>query len=109
MAGAENRFEDIFPELLQEIRALLLAKSKRDLATQLPELRIVDRCRCGDGFCQSFYFRPRPKGAWGPGHENLDLDAGRGTLILDILDLKIVAVEALQRDELESKLRMMFP
>src|SRR5580765_7326613 len=90
--------------LTQEICRLLNETGQSALASQVPELRIVDRCRCGDWFCASFYTQRKPKGAYGPAHYSLELQPAEGILILDIVDGAIAHIEILNRDEVRQKL-----
>jgi hypothetical protein len=100
--------QEAVPELAAELRTLL-EKDEPQLAQQVASLRIVDRCRCGEDSCATFYTVPQPKGAWGAGHENILLDAERGYLILDLVDRRIVCVEVLDRDEFRLKLLNLLP
>jgi hypothetical protein len=97
------------PELAQELERLLLAGNEPALAAQIPELRIVDRCRCGDGFCATFYVQPKPEAAYGPGHRNVMLEPETGMLILDVVNERIAAVEVLHRDEIREKVHALLP
>jgi hypothetical protein len=99
----------VIPELAAELRTLLEKENEPQLARQVGSLRIVDRCRCGEVSCATFYTVPKPKGAWGAGHENIPLDAERGYLILDLVDRKIVCVEVLDRDEFRHRLLSLLP
>jgi len=63
---------EALPELAEELRELLMEASRAELASQIPTLKIVDRCRCGDYFCASFYKQPKPIGRYGPGHDCLE-------------------------------------
>jgi hypothetical protein len=72
-------------------------------------LRIVDRCRCGDDFCASFYTQPKPKGAYGPGYRNIALTPAKGMLILDVVDGVIANVEVLYRNDIREKLLALLP
>jgi len=94
---------ETLPELAKELQQLLEAK-KPELALQLPTLKIVEGCMCGDDFCASFYTQPKPKGAYGPGHETLLLEPAEGMLILDVVDGVISFVEVLHRPEIRQKL-----
>jgi hypothetical protein len=100
---------DTLPPLSQELGRLLEEKGQLKLAHQVPGLRIVDRCRCGDDFCASFYTQPKPPGAYGPGHFSLELEPNEGMLILDIVDGVIAHVEILNRDDIRQKLLAVFP
>jgi len=91
---------DMLPGLAQELQQLLKKQDESHLAAQVPGLRIVDRCRCGDDFCATFYVRPKPKGAYGPDHRNVALTPEAGMLILDVVGEKIAGVEVLYRDEI---------
>jgi hypothetical protein len=79
---------DIFPALARELQEFLAA-------AQVPDLAVVERCRCGDDFCGMFYVLPKPNGAYGPGHRNVALTPEEGMLILDVVADKIAAIEVL--------------
>ena len=99
-----------FPELAGELRRLLEGAGHETLAGQIPTLRIVDRCRCGDSFCGTFYTASKPKGAWGPGHKTIALDqATEGMLNVDVLNGIIVSVEVLDRDSVRDQLHALLP
>jgi hypothetical protein len=101
---------DVFPELAAEIAdGLRTLAEPESIATSVAGLRIVDRCRCGVRSCATFYTEPRPKGAYGPGHRNVMLDPRRGMLILDVVDDRIVCVEALDLADLAKRLRAAVP
>jgi uncharacterized protein YegJ (DUF2314 family) len=46
---------DALPELAQELEALLGKDGEPELATQIRQVRIIDRCRCGCASCATFY------------------------------------------------------
>jgi hypothetical protein len=87
--------KDAIPQLAMELVALLEHEGETDLAAQVPELRLFDRCRCGDDFCATVYTGPRPRGEWGPENETVALNPEEGLLILDVLDGKITCIEVL--------------
>jgi hypothetical protein len=99
----------VLPKLAVELEQLLREHGELELAAQVPTLAIVDRCRCGDHFCASFYTLPKPEGAYGPDLRTLDLDAARGTVILDIVSSLIAHVEVLNRDEVRRSLLTALP
>jgi len=107
--SAEPLLVEGLPELASEIELLLEAAGETELAAQISRLRIVDRCRCGDDFCSTFYVQPKPDGAYGPGHRNVALTPRRGMIILDVVDEKIACVEVLYRDEIRHKLHALLP
>ena len=101
--------QDALPDLADELTALLSSQGEKDLAEQVPELRLVDRCRCGDDFCATLYTAPKPKGAYGPNHESIPLCPSSGHLILDLVDRKIVCIEILFREDLRIRVLQLFP
>ena len=110
MATKEGKLlVEMFPELSSELRQLLLDQGESELAAQVPELTVIERCRCGDGFCGMFYVLPKPRGAYGPEHRNVALTPMNGMLILDVVADKIAAVEVLYRDEIRQRLLIEFP
>ncbi len=100
---------DDFPKLSEELQTLLLKLGEENLAQQVPGLRLVDRCRCGDDFCATIYTEPKPKKAYGPTHRNVPLGPAKGMIILDIVEEKIACVEILYRDEIRNKLLKVLP
>jgi hypothetical protein len=76
---------EVLPTFAEELRQLLTATGEPELAAQVSGLRIVDRCRCGDDFCATFYVRPKPNGSYGPNHRNVSLIPNEGMLILDVV------------------------
>jgi hypothetical protein len=109
MNTQQRRLAEILPELSAELRQLLTEGNESELGAQVPELKVIDRCRCGDGFCAMFYVLPKPNGAYGPLHRNVALTPKEGMLILDVVANKIAAVEVLYRDEIRQKLLDEFP
>ena len=101
--------QEALPELTNEVTILLLKEEEPELAEQVCSLRLVDRCRCGDDFCATIYTVAKPKGAWGPGHENIVLAPTQGYLILDVLDRKITCIEVLDQDDIRDKLLQVLP
>ena len=100
---------EILPLLARELELLLKKQGEFELAAQVPQLRIVDRCRCGDDFCSSFHTQPKPEGSYGPGHRSMDLDAAEGMVILDVVAGTIAHVEVLYREDIRQKLIAALP
>jgi len=101
--------QEALPELADEVATLLAQDEELDLAEQVPLLRLIDRCRCGDYFCATVYTAARPKGAWGPSHENITLDPSEGMIILDVVDRKITCIEVLDRKDIRERLLRVLP
>lgn len=100
---------DALPTFSAELRQLLTEQGEPELAAQVPSLAILDRCRCGDDFCATFYTRPKPKGGYGPGHRNVRLMPQEGMLILDVVGGEIACAEVLDRDDVREKLDAVLP
>ncbi|MFE4600251.1 hypothetical protein ACFRKE_05285 [Kitasatospora indigofera] len=92
---------EVFPELVSELVGLLEAEGENELAVCAWDLRLVEKCRCGDGFCQSFKREPHPDGhPYGRGHRCVTLLPSEGMLVLDVVDGRIMYVEVLDREPL---------
>jgi len=100
---------DTLSEFALELERLLAKAGAPELAAQVSGLVIVDRCRCENSFCSSFYTQPKPEGRYGPGHDCLDLDTDEGMVVLDVVAGTIVHVEVLNRDDIRTKLMSKFP
>jgi hypothetical protein len=46
---------ELFPELAKQILHDLRRLKRNDLAAEMINLRVVDRCRCGEAVCGTFY------------------------------------------------------
>ena len=100
---------DALPSLANELANLLVKAGEPAFAAQVKELRIIDRCRCGDDFCATFYTEPKPDGRWGPGHSCIELEPTKGMIILDVVASRISCVEVIYRDEVQKVLRAIAP
>jgi hypothetical protein len=109
MATVSPLLQDSLPDLADELTSLLRKKNEKDLLEQVPLLRLVDRCRCGDDFCATLYTASKPKGAYGPNHESICLNPSSGQFILDLVDRKIMCIEILFREDLRSRVLQVFP
>jgi hypothetical protein len=96
---------DALPELAHELDALLTEKGETGLAAQIPELRIVDRCRCGKDFCATFYTQPNPESVY----DCIQLAPEQGMLIVDYVEDKIVSIEPIFRDDIRQQLHAIMP
>jgi hypothetical protein len=97
------------PFFAAELEQLLEKEGHAELAAQVSGLKIVDRCRCGDDFCASFYTERKPQGAYGAGHRCVELEPEAGVLILDVVEGRIVHVEVLYRHDIREKLLVSLP
>lgn len=97
------------PLLSKELHQLLRSEGEEALAFQVLGLSIVDRCRCGDDFCASFYTQAKPQGSYGTGLRCLELRPVDGMVVLDVVDDIIVHVEVLYRNDIRGKLLAVLP
>jgi hypothetical protein len=100
---------DAFPEFARELASLLAKQGESELAMQVEGLRIVDRCRCGDDFCATFYMRAKPRGRWGPDNRCVEVTPDDGMIIVDVAGGEISCVEVLFRAELRAQLLSVLP
>jgi len=102
-------FTEALPSFAAELERLLKKQGHAELAAQVSMLKIVDRCRCGDDFCASFYTEPKPQGAYGADHRCVELELEKGMLILDVVRDKIAHVELLHRQDIRERLLVSLP
>jgi hypothetical protein len=100
---------DVLHEAAEEIHCLLVARGETQLAAQVPNLCVLDRCRCGDDFCSTIYTEPKPQGSYGPSYRNMDFSPENGMIILDLVDDRIACIEILYRSEIRDKLLSSLP
>jgi hypothetical protein len=100
---------EVLPSVARELEQLLKNEGELELAAQVPELLIVERCRCGDDFCASFYTQPKPKDGYPPGYRSVEVEPAEGMIIVDVVADKIAHVEILYRDDIRKNLLMLLP
>ena len=103
------QLSEILPALSVELEQLLKNQGEAELAAQVSQLTVMDRCRCGDDFCSSFYTQPKPEGHYGPSHRCIELDAAEGMLLVDVVVGKIAHVEVLNRADVRRDLLAALP
>lgn len=103
------QLSEILPALALELEQLLKNQGEAELAAQVSQLTVIDRCRCGEDFCSSFYTQPKPEGGYGPSHRSFDLDAADGMLLVDVVAEKIAHVEVLNRADVRRDLLAALP
>lgn len=101
------QLREVLPSVAHELEQLLKNEGEPELAAQVPELLIVEPCRCGDDFCASFYTQPKPKGAYPAGHRSVEVEPARGMIIVDVVADRITHVEILYRDDIRKSLLML--
>src|SRR6267154_1117645 len=84
---------ELFPELAKHVLHDLRGLKRTDLAAQVMNLRIVDRCRCGSKACGTFYTQEAESRKRMPTHRtDIVLECGA---ILTEMDGMIVGIETL--------------
>ncbi len=81
---------DFLPDLADELTLLLKQQGYAYVASQIPMLRMFDRCHCGDDFCATFYTEPRQAGHWTGYHKTINLEVNRGMIIVDLIGSSLV-------------------
>ncbi len=99
----------VLPRLAAELEKNLREDGRDDLGMQVAGLQLVDRCRCGDHFCATIYTAPQPEGAYGPGHESIEVEGIAGWVVLDIDAGKIVCIEILYRPDVRAEVLRVLP
>jgi len=89
----------------------LLAKPELEaFLPQLPHLRVIGRCKCGDILCAGIDTGRVPREYRGTTHEDsIDIDANEGQIVLDTLDGQIVSIEILFRDDIRELVLQRIP
>jgi hypothetical protein len=100
---------EALPTLAMELEELLQNEGEPALAAQVNELPIVERCRCGDDFCASFYTQAKPKDGHPPGYRSVEVEPAEGMIIVDVVAEKIAHVEILNRDDVRKTLLTLLP
>ncbi|KOG39203.1 hypothetical protein, partial [Streptomyces resistomycificus] len=97
---------EVFPDLVDELAALLEEEGERELAITVRDVRLVGDCGCGDDFCQSIRTADHPQGQpFGPGHRCVPLMPAQGMLVLDVVKGRIMYIEILERPPLRRRVR----
>jgi len=102
-----ERLIDVMPELADEIREVLFDMGEYKLAKSVAALSLVDRCRCGEVDCATFYTMERAK--WQDKPLKHVVPGKDDILEVDVLDDTIVCVEILDREEISAVLRRLLP
>ncbi len=96
---------EICPEFATELQGLLVRAEQEPVSKTVDTMQVVDRCRCGEAFCGTFY--TRPKTDW---HidRTIPLEWENGYVIVDIEDEQILQVEILYRDDVRDRIHAAF-
>ncbi len=109
-AGSPSKLVvEALPEFANELEQGLKAQGRADLVSQLDSLPLVARCQCGEKSCATFYVVPPAETTWGPGHENVIVDALAGRVVLDVVRGRIVAIEVVDREDVRRRLQAVIP
>lgn len=111
------RLKESLPAFYLEVTELLRTR-RSDLLSQLPDLFITGRCKCGQADCSTFSveggrspFNLEEQADRGPYlSDAIDLDAETGMVVVDIDHLgRIKSFEILNRFDVYQKLGELFP
>jgi hypothetical protein len=99
--------KDALPQVAQELAHGFHLEGRDDLAEQVAQLELVDRCSCTDDFCASFYTQPRM--SWEGKKVERFILRMPGLFCLNTVNGVVAHVELLQRPEVRERLRELFP
>ena len=102
-----ERLIEILPNIAKELEDVLFDMGEYKLAQTVDDLEVVDRCRCGDETCGTFYtvekemWQDKPVKHLVPGCD--------GLYEVNVYNGDIVGVEILERDDVSEVLRKRLP
>jgi hypothetical protein len=103
------RLSTALPEFAAETRRTLIECDEAELAKQVDELWIYDRCRCGGEECATVYTstgeEPTSTSRRTGGH----LPDAKGYVIIDVRNERIICIEMLEYPEFVSAVRELLP
>lgn len=100
------RLDEAMPDVAEELHLCFRKVNRPDLAEQVWELEIVDRCPCDDDFCATFYTQPNEP--WHGKVERFVPDIP-GLICVHIVNGHVARVELLDRPDVRDQLRKWFP
>jgi hypothetical protein len=95
------------PEFAAELELLLRAEGETALASQVSQLMIVNRCRCPDDFCATFYTSLGDRESCNPIPGTIVLEPENGVVNIDVTSGKITCIEVLYRPDVKEVLQAM--
>jgi hypothetical protein len=99
---------DVAPAFAADLERELRAQGDAELAEQIPGLRVLSFCGCGDTECASFTTREPSNRSPDRQVETMTVDALDGMVNIDSLDGRIMYVEVLYRPDLRAALEAGF-
>ena len=103
-----RRLTSALPKTAKTLRKLLSADGRADLAEQIDTLILVDRCRCDDCGCATFYTQPNE--TWDDQQVERIIPAGMAGLIcIQVVNARIARVEILNRPDIRGQLLRLLP
>lgn len=99
MTQPKRQLIEILPSLARELSDALVDQDRSDLAQQISNLPIIDRCRCDKLHCATFFTNPEATGPFGPGLVCVEVEVARGWVVLDTVAGAIHCIEVLYRPD----------
>ena len=100
---------EAFPEFSIELQGLLCDEGEAKIAEQVPDFRILERCRCGDDCCATMYAYKGWRESYQPDYRSISLHPKTGMIVLDVIEGKIIGIEVLFRAAIRNKLLEILP
>lgn len=98
----------VMPDVADELNAGFKEIGRYDLAAKVAGLELVDRCRCENEFCATFYTQPKASLAKPKEVEELIIPM-QGLMCIQLDRGQVVWVELLYRPEVREKLKILLP
>jgi hypothetical protein len=102
-----ERLADVMPNLANELKDALFDMGEYKLARSIDKLPVVERCRCGNDDCGTFYTMEKEK--WKDKHLRHLVPGCDDIYEVDVYDGTIVCIEILDRDDVSETLRKLLP
>jgi hypothetical protein len=86
---------EAMPRFAEELERALREQGEPRLAEQVPGLKLVERCACGNESCRSFY-TAMPMKRWFRRGRQVPVEGLPGHVVVDLIDGEIVYVEVVE-------------
>ncbi len=103
------RLSTALPEFAAETRRTLIQCGEAELAKQVDELWVYDRCRCGGEECATVYTSTGEESTSGCRGTGGHLPGANGYVLIDVCNERIICIETLCYPEFVKALTKLLP
>ena len=103
------RLSTTLPEFAAETRRTLIECGEVELAKQVDELWVYDRCRCGDEGCATVYTSTSEESRSGYRGTGGHMPDAKGYVLIDVCNERITCIETLEYPEFVQAVRELLP